>query len=204
MRKVDDPATRQRNPRGQGTRLREEIIAGATEILERTGAEESVTLRSVAREIGIAAPSIYAHFPDREAILLAVVDAAFDDLRAALAEAVDPRAEPVARLLAGCRAYVRFAVSRPGRYRVLFGRTRAAGAPELRPGRLDVFQILVDSIAACAAAGGSASTDPFTDAIALWSAMHGTVMLRAAAESFPWPPLEPSTDELVQRLARLT
>ena len=55
--------TRHRNPRGQGTRLSEDIVAGALALIERTGSAEAVTLRAVAREAGIAAPSIYAHFP---------------------------------------------------------------------------------------------------------------------------------------------
>jgi AcrR family transcriptional regulator len=191
---------RRRNRRGEGTKLRDDIIAAATTLLERTGVEESVTLRSVAREVGIAAPSIYAHFPDREAILIAVVSAAFDDLRDALAD-ISPRDDPVEALLAGCRAYARFAVDRPTRYRVLFGRTRSGPAPEAA--RLDVFQVLVDAIAACVAAGRSDSTDPFADAVALWSAMHGAVSLRAAAPRFPWPPLDDSVDDLVRRLARV-
>lgn len=49
---------RQRNRRGEGAHLRDEIIAGASAILERTGSEENLTLRAVAREVGIAAPSI--------------------------------------------------------------------------------------------------------------------------------------------------
>jgi AcrR family transcriptional regulator len=198
---------RRRNRRGEGNRLRDEIIAAATALLERTGAEESVTLRSVAREVGIAAPSIYAHFPDRDAILVAVVSAAFDELRDALAAGTAPepaaQADPVAGLLSGCQAYARFAVTRPTRYRVLFGRTRTDADASPDPGRLDVFQVLVDAVAACAAAGRSDSTDPFADAVALWSAMHGAVSLRAAAPRFPWPPLEDSIDDLVRRLARI-
>ena len=71
-------AGRRRNARGEGGRLAEEIVAGAIAIIERTGSDEEVTLRSVAREVGIAAPSIYTHFPDREAILWAVVQVVFD------------------------------------------------------------------------------------------------------------------------------
>jgi AcrR family transcriptional regulator len=45
---------------------------------EITGSEAAVTLRGVAREIGISAPSIYPHFADREEILGAVLTRAFD------------------------------------------------------------------------------------------------------------------------------
>ena len=106
---------RSRNRRGEGGRLREEILAGATELLEETGSEDAVTLRAVARRVGISAPSIYAHFPDREAIVDAIVDSAFDDFNTAIYSAIDGVTEPLVRLRAGCAAYLRFAADRPNR-----------------------------------------------------------------------------------------
>src|SRR6266700_821441 len=61
---------RQRNARGQGARLTQDIVSAALALIEREGSDEAVTLRAVAREIGIAAPSIYNHFPDRDAIVM--------------------------------------------------------------------------------------------------------------------------------------
>src|SRR5260370_17153748 len=75
---------RHRNPRGQGARLTEDIVSGALALIERTGSAEAVTLRAVAREAGIAAPSIYAHFPDRGAVLLAVLPRVFHQLTHAI------------------------------------------------------------------------------------------------------------------------
>ena len=72
-------STRDRNRRGEGGRLREEILQAATDLLERGGNAEAVTLRAIAREVGISAPSIYGHFEDREAIVSAVIDNAFSD-----------------------------------------------------------------------------------------------------------------------------
>src|ERR1700743_2641011 len=76
-----------RNARGQGNRLAEEIVRGALAIVERTGSDDAVTLRAVAREVGIAAPSIYAHFADREAIIMAAVVQIFDELADAVEQA---------------------------------------------------------------------------------------------------------------------
>ena len=93
---------RRRNARGQGVRLADDIVAGALALIERTGSDEAVTLRAVAREIGIAAPSIYAHFADREAIIMAVVVRVFDELSEAITKgqaAAGP--DPVDRLVAG-------------------------------------------------------------------------------------------------------
>jgi len=78
------PAQRQRNARGQGARLTEDIVTGALALIERSGSDEAVTLRAVAREVGISAPSIYAHFADREAIVMAVVMRVFGELAGAI------------------------------------------------------------------------------------------------------------------------
>lgn len=207
---------RTRNRRGEGGLLRDEIVAAAERILEREGDEAAITLRSVAREAGIAAPSIYAHFADRDAIIETVLDIAFERLRQRILDTTGAMADdPVASLLAGCHAYVDFAVREPARYRVLFGRLRE-GRPELKMplrledvpprwrSRLQAFEVLVDGLAACAAAGRSASTDPFADATALWTSLHGAVMMRQFVPGFPWPPFEETVDALVLRIGRIT
>ena len=57
-------ATRARNRRGEGARLRDDIVAAAVALLDETGDQAAVSLRAVARRVGIAAPSIYRHFAD--------------------------------------------------------------------------------------------------------------------------------------------
>src|SRR5260370_23737257 len=98
---------RQRNARGQGARLTDEIVSGALALIDRTGSDEAVTLRAVAREVGIAAPSIYAHFADRDAIVMAVIVQIFDELTAAIERGVPGgRHAPVARLVSACGSYL--------------------------------------------------------------------------------------------------
>jgi AcrR family transcriptional regulator len=208
------PARRSRNRRGEGDRLRADIVATATELLEATGSPEAVTLRAVARHIGIAAPSIYAHFPDRDAMHEAVRDAGFVDLIDQLdaATAGTPESEPVRSLHLGCRTYLRFAEDRPNLYRFLFGPEvkagpgtadgQPAGGHDLESG-LRAFQILVDGITACADQGRSASTEPWTDATNLWVALHGLALLHDCVPLFPWPERGEQVDQLVRSLGRL-
>ena len=209
---------RRRNARGQGGRLSEEIVTAALALIDREGSEEAVTLRAVAREIGIAAPSIYPHFADREAIVLAVVARLFGELTAAVRAGVEAAGEdPVDQLVAGCEAYVQFGLAQPARYGVLFSGDwpeatatyctpvviEPGGRPLLEFGA-EAFALVVDAIAACVAAGASASTDAFADGTAVWVALHGTVTLRSARPGFPWP--EPATAfvrQLVLPLARI-
>jgi AcrR family transcriptional regulator len=208
-------AVRERNRRGEGGKLRDDILAGATALLERTGNEEAVTLRAVAREIGISAPSIYSHFPDREAIVEAVVDGAFADFNTAIQDAtsvaIAAGAGPRERVRAGCAAYLRFAAERPNRYRLMFERQhRIAGdvpgvqiAGDVPDVQIAGFDLLVRSIQDCVAAGISASTDPARDATAIWLALHGYATLPSRLPMFPWPDANALLDRIIDGLAQI-
>src|SRR5260370_25114551 len=125
---------RQRNARGQGSRLTKDIVSGALARSERTGSLESVSLLAVAVEVGIAAPSIYAHFTDRDAVLMAAVMRIFDELTEVIEEAAESAGQdPVARLVAGCEAYVAFGLAHPARYRVLFSGPQIAAHDYCKP-----------------------------------------------------------------------
>ena len=210
MRSAEErTAPRARNRRGEGAQLREDILRAAEHLIDEAGAE-AVTLRAVARAVGIAAPSIYAHFPDRDAILFAVAEDAFGDLERLLRRVPDPRQPAVDHLRATCTAYLEFARSWPQRYRIMFGAVwNAQEALQRHPDRaedfnrlgLGAFDALVDALTACVEAGESTSVDPSADATALWVGLHGLAQLRVATPLFPWPPdLEAN---LVTRLARL-
>ncbi|WP_203836092.1 TetR/AcrR family transcriptional regulator [Winogradskya humida] len=202
--------SRSRNPRGEGSRLRADIVAAAASILDETGDEQAVTLRAVARQIGIAAPSIYRHFADRQAILVALVGEAFAEFEQRLRDAAVAE-DPVVRLRAVCDAYLEYARSRPQRYRVMFGGLWSApdavaaeamtpdAAAELGQGAL---RVIAGTLQDCVTAGRSTSDDPLADAVALWLGLHGLAHQRAVSHAFPWPPA--IVDRLVIPLAHLT
>lgn len=189
------PRSRVRNPRGQGAHLREEIVAAAVELLEEHGNESAVTLRSVARRIGIAAPSIYRHFPDQPAIMLAVVQAAFAELDADLLSARDAAgSDPRRRLLAIGQAYLRFAEQHPQRYRTMFGGvwlpTADVGsvtADDLLALGQGALELLLQALSDCVDAGRATSTDVPADTVALWLGLHGLAHQRSLIPAFPWP-----------------
>jgi AcrR family transcriptional regulator len=192
--------------RGEGSKLRADIIAAAAALIEETGSEQSVTLREVARRIGIAAPSIYEHFPSREAIVYAVVDDCFSQFREALAQAWDSQPDPLDRLRAGCAAYLRFADQRPGQYRVLFGRYQHLG--DRPPGRVTIwaeaFDQLVAGLRDCTRAGQITSDDPYADAVTIWAALHGYATLRASLPRFDMPAPQAALDRILSRYVSAT
>ena len=200
------PGRRPRNPQGSGGRLRDELIAAAARLLDRTGDEEALTLRAVAREAGVAAPSVYLHFASKDALIWAVVAAHFEELRRAIVAAWAAETEPVARLRAGCLAYCRFGLERPGAYRVLFQTPRGIVSDQ-PPGQFigrEAFSTLVDGIAACIAAGLAPPADPTRVPTTVWAGLHGIVSLRLTLPRFPlWPPVPAMVDDLLVGLVGL-
>ena len=191
---------RPRSRRGDGGRLRAEIIEAAREILAETGDLDGLTLRGVARRVGVAATSIYLHFPDTEHLAVAATQQSFADLTAAAAAAAAGISDPAQALLARCRAYCHFALEHPGHYRAMFQlplTPSLAADPAGTPGRR-AFQVLVRAVEACQRAGAATATgDPFRLASLVWAAEHGLVSLRLSRPGFPWSDIDGLVDEAV-------
>jgi AcrR family transcriptional regulator len=94
-------------------------------LLDREG-QESVTMRRVARAVGVTAMALYRHFADRAALLNAVADAGFQDLAARVGAAPRLR-DPEKRLLKILDVFLNFALERPRLFELMF-LTRRAGA----------------------------------------------------------------------------
>jgi AcrR family transcriptional regulator len=181
---------RRKNRRGEGARLRSELIEAAARLLETTGDARALTLAAVAREAGIAAPSIYRHFPGRDKLVEAVVGDRFDRLDEILLEAMSVAGSPAEALRSCCAAYCRFGLEHPGHYQVLFSANLALdpGRPGDRPGER-VFGRLVSAIQACVEAGATRRTNASLMALNVWVALHGIVSLRTSRPGHQWPPV---------------
>ena len=196
------------NKRGQGSHLRREILDAAIELLGRSGTDDGVTLRAIARQAGIAAPSIYPHFADRDAVIDAVVAESFAELLAATHAAKASATSPAGRFRAICAGYVRFGRDQPGRYRILFEGSQDGSSPSVARRRAAdggaAFAGLADALTECVADGSSTSADPGRDSAALWVALHGLVVLPRAHPAFAWPATEELLDHIVTSVGRLT
>src|SRR5260370_4065188 len=64
---------RRPNARGQGERLREEIISAAAQMLGDLADDEALSLRAVARAVSVSPTSVYLYFPDRDALVAAAM-----------------------------------------------------------------------------------------------------------------------------------
>jgi AcrR family transcriptional regulator len=193
---------RQRNARGQGGKLRSEILEASRRLID--DGVDGLTLRAVAREAGIAGPSIYGHFANVDEIRDEVVRLCFEELIANLSTADRAATDPEGRLQAICTAYVAYGEAYPHRYALLYRAVRKRDQHEATGyGGARALQILVDSIADCAATGVSASTNPYDDAVAVWACIHGLTTLRASRPDFRQVQSDDTLRDIVRRQARI-
>jgi AcrR family transcriptional regulator len=192
--------------RGQGAALRSDILAAATAMIARSGDVGALTLRAVAREVGVAATSIYLHFASVEDLLEAVKNLRFRELTDALATAADAAGpDPVDRVTARAHAYVRFGGEHPGEYAVMFA-ARLVPASGAMPARVtiaaDLFDAIIADLRSIPRPGDGAMSEPEATMVAfhLWTALHGIVALRMLRPLMDWPPVEAEVDDLVHRL----
>lgn len=192
IRAIDVSTKRARNPQGEGSRLRDELIAAASRLLAASVDPADLSLRAVAKEARVAAPSVYLQFENKDSLMRAVVLDHFALFRQTLEAAVARGHAPVSRLLFGCLAYGQFAREQPGSFRIIFETSDADwGTPNPEePIGLDTFMILVNSVAECMETSFARPGDPFQTAIDIWVALHGMASLRQRMPNFPWPASE--------------
>jgi AcrR family transcriptional regulator len=196
-------AIRRRSParRGQGEQLRDEIVAAALRLLEATGDATEVSLRAVAREVGVTATSIYLHFDDVDALIGVVKQGLFADLGDAMESSIPDGADPVEVVRSSSHAYVRYAVEHAGVYRALFTSRHLAvprASSETFVGEGTFRQ--TQSHVAAAIGVEPASDEAAMLAMHLWTSLHGMITLRTIKGKFPWPALDVQVDDLVTRL----
>jgi len=193
-----DPSPRRtRARRGEGSRLRDQVVEATAALLEVAGDPGRVSMADVAAAIGCTQPAIYLHFKDKQALVLAAYDARFEDFRRTLLEAQAGAATPLDALVARGHAYIRWGLANPAAYRLLFmheGPGPVEGeADEVHVHTSASFQDQVDAVQACIDGGIFPGGDARSIAIALWATSHGVVSLQLAKPDFGWPALDALT-----------
>lgn len=183
--------SRSRNTRGQGSRLRGELLEAAIRLLDQSVGSD-LTLRDVAREAGVSPQAVYAHFSGRQDLTYEVVRLCWQQVademnRASLRARSKPALE---RIRAQVRAYLRYAMKSPARYQLLFGlRPELAGpdAVRLRPAEPATVGLLRD-VEALHAEGMRLpdGLNPVETTVMLLSVIHGRVALAHTAPDRPW------------------
>jgi AcrR family transcriptional regulator len=180
----DAVTPRQRNQRGEGGRLKDEIVQAAMRILDRAPATE-LSLRMVAREAGVAAPSIYPHFKDARTMIVEIARHCWCQVGDAMSAAADDcNGCAFATLGARVGAYVRYAMERPSRYQLLFA-LQPLETETLRdlPGLVQpAYRNIFESVEALQREGYALPVENAVDAtVLILSLAHGRVALAHTA-----------------------
>lgn len=190
---------RVRNRRGEGDRLRIDLLDAAAELMAETGDVDKVSLRAVAQRAGVSPTAVYRHFDDHRSLLREAVKYCWNEFETALDGADRVSDDPYRRLRAAGDAYATFAVEQHGKYTVLFSnRIDVRDDPDETFG-MSAFTQLVERVAAILDANGD-DRDPFFVAVQLHTWIHGIVDLTCRQPGFDWPTVDRLLDELVVRL----
>jgi AcrR family transcriptional regulator len=189
---------RGRNPRGQGERLREEVLAATLRMLDELGDDQALSLRAVAREIHVAATSVYLHFPDRDALVLAALERCHRDLMSAVERAEAAAHDPVARLRARTLVLGTWAGEHPGLFKVLHESTLNQRAD--MSFREELGRTATAAVRRCMDAGLAPEDDAAEVALDLRAAVHGAVSMRVNQPGSQWPSLEDQVNRFLRKL----
>lgn len=143
----------------------------------RLEGDGAISLRAIAKQIGVSAPALYRHYADRESLLAELAISGFAALRQQLLSV--EQHTPRAALIGIGLAYVAFAQSEPNLYRLMFGgRVLPKGAhPRLDQAGLGAFNVLQDTIARGQRAGYLKPAPLALMTATAWSLVHGLSQL---------------------------
>lgn len=182
--------------REQPRDLREECVRQALTIIAEKGVE-GLSMRDVARRLGVSHQAPYKHFASRDHIVAEIVATAFEEFAAHLdgRERSDDPYEDLGRM---GHAYFEYAEREPLKYRLMFG--TPLPDPDKHPEMIHrgqhAFSLLQDAIAQVHRGHGKPATrhEVDLDAMFVWSTVHGIATLRQT-EAQKRLPIEPSTNE---------
>jgi len=139
---------------------------------------QAVSMRRVANEVGITAMAIYHHFPNREALLDAVIDSEFEKLSRFFRHRGKRSFEnSMIHIMDG---YIDYAFAHPRIFDYVFS-ARRPGAPrfqdDFRARRSPTLNITADAVSSWMKLGKLEPDDEWEIAMELWAHTHGYLML---------------------------
>ncbi len=162
-------------------RLRAALIEAALELVAERGMS-ALTLRELAREVGVTHAAPYRHFRDKAALMAAMAEEGFgrltEELRQGRSQALDQALDGETVLRAVGASYLRFALLHPAHYRLMFDAERSGGhhasLGQARATMVAELQLAVET-AERSGVLRSGRTPLWTTV--LWTQLHGLAVL---------------------------
>ncbi len=199
---------RTRSRRGEGAGLRNEILDAVDQLMAASGSADSVSIRAVGDIVGVSAPSIYRHFADKDEMVHDACERGFDRFEAYLRGASAGKEDPLDAIHAIAIAYLNFAQSNPGQYRVLFMTPYPIDLNQhdfsFETNRTDMKALVhLSELVQSGIDGGIilALALPMQMAAMLWTMVHGIASLRIAKPELPWPTIDEQANMMFTMLA---
>ena len=179
--KIPEISSEQRDTYHHGD-LRRALTEAALGLVKEKG-PKGFTLREVARRAGVSVAAPYRHFADKAQLLAAAATQGFVQLHEALNAAAAENTDLTRQVLDMGRAYVRWAVTHPDYYQVMFGaELDKSDKPELLAAGARAFGDLLDVIVRCQQANLLPAGDPREIAGPTWSLLHGIASLTIGSD----------------------
>ncbi|WP_200868192.1 TetR/AcrR family transcriptional regulator [Deinococcus phoenicis] len=171
---VTEPGTERPYHHGN---LRAELLKCAWDTIERDGSE-NLSVRGLARDLGVSHGASARHFKDKQALLDALAMTGFERLNQTLSE-IYSRAEPFeTRFRAAAFAYVQFAVTHPNLLRLMYAaKHHPEASAALREVSCSTMQTLTTAIAAAQHSAEVQAGDPQHIALVAFANFHGVATL---------------------------
>lgn len=159
--------------------LKNALIEAGLEVLSEKG-EQGLSLRKVAKKVGVSHAAPYAHFADKQALIAAISTKGYEELyNLVLETALKYPNDPVHRLVETAWTYVQYALEKPDQFKITFsGVVETENSyPEYVEVSKKNFSLVVQSVNACQEIGAFKTGDSDLLAIHIWSSVHGFVLL---------------------------
>jgi AcrR family transcriptional regulator len=173
---LSDPATAPERPYHHGN-LRTALLAQAERIVRERGVQE-LSLRELAREVGVSHGAPRRHFPDRQALLDALAEDGFVRLGSELRGAMDGAGDQFqARLQATASAYVRFATRDAALLALMFASKHAQQSQAFHEAAERAFSVMLELIEQGQAEGAIEPGEPERVGMVLFATIQGIAAL---------------------------
>jgi len=205
-------------PRYHHGNVKEALISRAMKFIENDEAD-NLSLRRLAREVGVSPSAVYNHFPDKNALMLAIKIRLYQQFNEYFAMRQQHGADAVQRLHDMCLAYYHFACEQPARFQVLFGSTLSMewSTQEL----VDMSCVTINRLRKLVLSIYEKHNIPCSEeeavntSLLIWCQLHGIIQLknsgsiRAAVTYQDWPEAcalqrDEDVERLIQKQVNMT